>query len=203
MARYTTAYSSFVVRIGEVETLRRLAAAIERDDPVIRRAEVNACCRGAIVLLSSHLEAYVKELGEVSLSAIQVRSVSRSKLAPQFFYHVSKDLLRDVREAADPSIIADKVFVFLQNDAAFWDRTGPLPTAVAVDRFNKGFSNPGYGKIDSYLKRFGYSTFQRDLATNLRANYLVTVNMVNHLVDTRNRIAHGDPLITKTPSDVH
>jgi len=26
--------------------------------------------------------------------------------------------------------------------------------------------------------------------------------MVDHLVDTRNKIAHGDPVATKTPSDV-
>ena len=30
----------------------------------------------------------------------------------------------------------------------------------------------------------------------------VTVDMVDHLVDTRNKMAHGDPAVTKNPTDV-
>jgi hypothetical protein len=40
------------------------------------------------------------------------------------------------------------------------------------------------------------------LAHALKGDYNVMVNMVDHLVDTRNKIAHGDTMATKTPKDV-
>lgn len=36
----------------------------------------------------------------------------------------------------------------------------------------------------------------------LKANYNVTINMVDHVVDVRNKIAHGDPAATKPPADL-
>jgi hypothetical protein len=202
MARYTPAYTSLVGRLKEVEILYRAAGADERKDPIGLRNQINALCRGAIVLLSSHLEAYVKELGEVTLTAVQLKSVIRNSIASQFFYHISKDFIVEIKNTSDPAKIADKIFAFLNTDNEFWARSGHFPNPLPVDRFNKGFSNPAYQKIDHYLKRFGYTSYQADLARELRANYNSTVNMVDHLVDTRNKIAHGDPLTTKTPSDV-
>lgn len=63
MARYTTAYSSLVRRIGEVDLLVSIAAKKELEDAIIHHQEIDALCRGAIVLLSSHLEAFIKDLG--------------------------------------------------------------------------------------------------------------------------------------------
>lgn len=202
MGRYTSAYVSFVGRLAEVTILYRAAAAKEREDPIALRDEINALCRGSIVLLSSHLEAYIKELGEITLTAMQAKAVSRNNLAAQFFYHISKDYLHEVKDTSEPTKIAEKVFMFLQNDNSFWNRSGPFPNPLPVDRFNRGFSNPAYKKIESYFKRFGYTSYKSDLARLLKANYNVTANMVDHLVDTRNKIAHGDPLTTKTPADV-
>jgi hypothetical protein len=202
MARYTSAYSSFVERLEEVELLRRLASQREKSDAISLRNEINALCRASIVLLSAHLEAYIKELGEVALMGIHDKSVARASLAPQFYYHISKDILDQVRDTARPDRIATKLFDFLANDLVFWDRTGPFPHPLPIDRFNHGFSNPAFDKIRAYFNRFGYSHYKRDLGRVLKVNYVATINMVDHLVDTRNRIAHGDPAITKTPSDV-
>src|SRR4051812_17780568 len=110
MARYTSAYVSFISRLVEVEILYRAAARKERQDPVSHRDEINALCRGAIVLLSSHLEAYIKELGEVTLTAIQSKAVTRSNIAAQFFFHISKDLLKEIKDTSDPIRIAEKLF---------------------------------------------------------------------------------------------
>jgi hypothetical protein len=202
MPRYTSAYSSLLLRLKEVEVLRRSAAAKERDDPIKLRHDINAFCRAGIVLLCAHLEAYVKELGEVALTNIHARAVPRTMLASQFFYHLSKDLLDEVRDTSDPMKIAAKVFDFLQQDATYWGRVGPFPIPLPVDRFNKGFANPAFKKVRAYLNRFGYADYKVELARKLKADYLVTVNMVDHLVDTRNKIAHGDPSVTKTPQDV-
>jgi hypothetical protein len=148
------------------------------------------------------LEAYIKELGEVVLTNIHAKAVPRTAMAPQFFYHLSKDLLDEVQDTSDPIKIAAKVFDFLQHDVAYWDRMGPFPQPLPLDRFNKGFSNPAFEKIRAYFNRFGYTDYKVELARKLKVDYSVTVNMVDHLVDTRNKIAHGDPAATKTPTDV-
>jgi len=190
------------MRLDEVHLLRRVASAKEKRDPVNLRHEINAFCRAAIVLLCAHLEDYIKELGEVALTNITVRSVPRVRLADQFYYHISKDMLRVLKDTSDPEKLATKLFTFLNSDLPYWSRAGPFPQPLPVDRFNKGFSNPFFEKTRAYFNRFGYSDYKGDLARLLTAKYNATVNMVDHLVDTRNKIAHGDLTTTKPPADV-
>jgi hypothetical protein len=202
MARYTSAYSSFVARLDEVDTLRRFAAGKEKTDPIGLRNEINALCRGAIVLLSGHLEAYVKELGEIALESMTNKNVPRTHLAPRFYYHISKDLIKEIRETSDPQKIANKIFDFINSDLEFWSKAGGFAQPIPVARFNMGFASPAFPKIKRYFNRFGYGNYKSDLQTLLMANYLPTINMVDHLVDTRNKIAHGDPNASKTPAEV-
>ena len=202
MARYTSAYSSFVQRLDEITILLRFSFQKEKADPVNLRNEINALCRGSVVLLSAHLEAYIKEVGELALDSLHQKCVPRSAIASRFFYHVSKRLISEIQETADHDKIADKIFSFIQTDLGFWSRTGPFPSALPTEQFNKGFSNPAYDKIKAYFNRFGYADYQRDLAFILKARYSSSINMVDHLVDTRNKIAHGDTTATKTPAEV-
>ncbi|MTD33439.1 MAE_28990/MAE_18760 family HEPN-like nuclease [Paludibacterium denitrificans] len=202
MARFTAAYSSFIVRLAEVEILRHSAAQKERKDPISLRNEINALSRGAIILLSSHLEAYVKELGELAIDSLTKNNILRSGLSDSFFYHISKDFIDEIKDTAEPEKISGKIFEFLASDHVLWSKSGPFPIQIPSERFNKGFSNPSYQKIKAYFNRFGYSSFQHDLSAHLRGDYLSVVNMINHLVDIRNKIAHGDPTATKTPQEV-
>jgi hypothetical protein len=201
-SRHTVAYQALKDRLVEVEILLRSAARKERRAPVKSRHEINALCRGSIVLLCAHLEAYIKELGELAIDSLHYKSVSRDKIAPQFFFHISKHFIEELRETGDPEKSAEKIFLFLGSDADLWSRHTPFPRPVPVERFNRGFASPAFSKIQSYFGRFGYGTYGNQLASRLRAHYMATRNMVDHLVDTRNKIAHGDPLATKTPSDV-
>lgn len=200
--RHTVAYRELKERFVEVEILVRAANEKERRSPIRHRHEINALCRGAIVLLCAHLEAYIKELGELAIDSLHANSVSREKIAPQFFFHISKSFIEELRETGDPEKSAEKVFLFLENDADLWLRKEPFPRPIPTDRFNRGFANPAFSKIQAYFGRFGYADYSSHLGARLRANYMPTKNMVDHLVDTRNKIAHGDPLATKTPSDV-
>ena len=202
MARYTAAYSSFVGRLDEVDTLRRFALEKERKDPVGLRQEISALCRGSVVLLSGHLEAYVKEAGELALDSLHLKSVSRTSVASKFYYHISKSYFDEIQNTSDPDKIAEKVFDFLNNDLYYWSRSGPFPQSIPADRFNKGFANPAFKKVKAYFNRFGYSTYKLDLMRELQAQFQPTVNMVDHVVDTRNEIAHGNPAATKTPSEI-
>ena len=179
-----------------------MACIKERKDPISLRHEINAMCRGAVVLLSAHLEAYIKDLGESALGEIHKQSVPRTRLNGAIFYHVSKDLLDEVSDAREPCRIADRVFDFLSSDSSFWSRTGAFPQPIPAERFNKGFSNPAFHKIRAYFNRFGYSDYRRDLSSHLKADFAVIQNMVDHLVDTRNKIAHGDSHVTKTPKEI-
>ena len=202
MARYTSAYSEFVSRLDEVETLRQSAATKERKAPIELRGEINALSRGAIVLLSGHMEAYIRELGELALDSMTSKNVFRSQLTSRIYYHISKDILDEIRDTSDPEKIADKIFQFIDSDIEYWSKNGTFPQPIPVGRFNKGFNNPAYKKIVKYFNRFGYDSYRHDLVTRLRANFDPTVNMVDQLVDIRNKIAHGDPNASKTPGEV-
>lgn len=154
------------------------------------------------MLLCGHLEAFVKELGEVALDCVHRKTVPRSNISTRIYYHISKDILDELQDTDDGEKIAEKLFAFLERDLGFWSRKGPFPQPIASERFNKGFSNPAYGKIRAYFSRFGYSQYDKDLARLLKAQFNPIKNMVDHLVDTRNKIAHGDPTATKTPTEV-
>ncbi len=156
MARYTVAYSSFVSRLDEVEMLIRLAREKEKQSPVALRKEINALCRAAVVLLSSHLEGYVKDLGELALESLHSKQVPRTSLSSKLFYHISKGFFGDIQDTSDPEKMADRLFVFIGDDLHFWSRNGPFPQQVPIDRFNKGFSNPAFSKICAYVGRFGW-----------------------------------------------
>lgn len=202
MARYTSAYCSFVVRMDEVTVLRKSAARLERIAPVANSKQIDALCRGGVVLLSSHLEAFIKELGELLLRRLFDKGVNRSTLDQRFFYHVSKDRVDNIQNATDPELVAKTIFEFLAADQDLWVRSGALPRYVDSERFNGGFSSPKFKKIKSYFNRFGFQTYHGDLQRNLTRNFVPYTNMVNHLVDIRNLIAHGDPGATKTPAEV-
>jgi hypothetical protein len=202
MARFTSAYSSFLERLDEVELLRRFAMLKERKNPVLLRNEINALSRGALVLLSSHLEAYIKELGELALDSLYKYQIKKTGFNPAFFYHISKDFIDQIKDTSDPEKIGEKIFAFLGNDLSFWDVSSDFSVQIPSDRFNGGFSNPSYKKIRAYINRFGYTDFQRDLCNALRADFQPVTNMIDHLVDVRNKIAHGDPIVTKTPHEV-
>jgi len=202
MSRYTEAYSALVAGLTEVDLLNRCAVRAESVNPVGKRDEVNALCRAATVLLCARLEAYVRRLGEITLTRMVSSQMCRSKLPPRFFYHISKDHIKKLKEATDQDTLAELVFDFLASDNCFWGKSGPFATMPPADRFCRGFANPKFDKVRSFLYRFGHTTYVPDLQRALRANYPSTVNMVDHLVDTRHKIAHGDLATTQTPRDL-
>ena len=172
MARYTTAYFSFVSRLDEVEMLRQFALEKEKLDPIGLRNGINALCRGAVVLLSGHLEAYVKDIGEVALMSMTTKSVPRAKVSSRLYYYVSQDLLTELKDTADPEKIADKMFAFIDSDLTYWSKTGVFPQPIQIERFNEGFASPAFPKIKQYFNRFGYDTYAKDLSVRLRADYI-------------------------------
>ena len=203
MAQYTTVYGDFINRLNEVKLLRSKAAKLQRRADFLRHGnEINAYCRGAIVLLSSHIEAYVKELGEHALDAIYSKAVCRSKLERKFFYYASRGSVDGLSSAIDPEKIAEGVFSFMSSDSAHWVQHGAFNQPISSDGFNRGFSNPKPEKVRKYLARFGYADFKKDFDTNLTRDANRLRAGVDLIVNTRNDIAHGDESASKTPGEV-
>jgi hypothetical protein len=203
MARYTGVYGEFRERTGEVSLLVSRAAALERSkDALTRGKEIDALCRGALVLLSSHIEAYIKELGESALDAIYSKQVCRSKISQPFFYYVSRENIDPIKQSDGAESIANSVFRFIRNDVHLWSDTGEFPAPILAEDFNRGFSNPKFDKIKGYFGRFGYKDYRTDFFRNLRASANPIIAALDLVVDTRNAIAHGVASATKTPKEV-
>lgn len=203
MSRHTPIYSEFVARLGEVSILRSRAAALSRGKNAVRHgAEISALCRASVVLLSSHIEAYIKELGEHTVDAIYYKKTCRSRVSPIFFYHISKGRIENIRSGSDPERIAGNIKNFVEVDAKLWESLGEFPVPISASDFNGGFSNPTFDKAKAYFGRFGYSDYKRDFFAKLGRHGQATKNNLDHIVDTRNSIAHGDPNSTKTPEEI-
>lgn len=103
MARYTEAYSGFVRGVREVELLIKLAKAeILAVGPLEDAPAARVLCRAAVVLLSSRIEGYMKDLAEVAISRIAERQVPRRLLSDKLLYYCSKDIIDEIRDTTDP-----------------------------------------------------------------------------------------------------
>lgn len=203
MSKFTIVYSDFIARLDEVTLLRRKAGTLERSSISLQHGpEIRALCRGAVVLLSSHIEAYIKELGEHTLDTIQVKSVCRSTISPQFFYYLSKSKIDGVKQASKPEKVVEHLRGFMESESAAWAPIGGFTTPISSDDFIRGFSNPKFDKVKGFLSRFGYDGFKSDFMRKEGANGMVLVSKLDQIVNTRNSIAHGDPAATKTPTEV-
>ena len=203
MSKFTIIYSDFSARVNEVTLLRKKAAKLERSkDALLHGPEISALCRASVVLLSSHIEAYIKELGEHTLDCAHKQLVPRDNIAPQFFYYISRERIEGIRSSSNPDSIANHVQSLFDTDGQFWQGNGPLHGPILSSSFNYGFSNPRFEKVKTYFNRFGYSNFYKDFMRKIGRRGSLVESSLNSIVDTRNSIAHGDPLATKTPAEV-
>ncbi len=202
MPRYTAAYSSLISRLVEVETLAKMARNLEQNEPIKNADRINAICRGSVVLLCSHVEGYTKEIGELTLTRIFEQRICRSKISNTISYYASLDLISEIKDTGNREKTTAKIVNLINRDLPLWEQTGTHPSPISDERFNKSFASPSYTKISSYLGRFGYYDYKRDLKQNLKGDLSVTINMIDHVVDLRNKIAHGDNMVSQTPTDI-
>ncbi|MDE0000650.1 MAG: MAE_28990/MAE_18760 family HEPN-like nuclease [Rhodospirillaceae bacterium] len=203
MARYTQAYSRFVKRLPEVETLHKLANQHMRAVGPLKGMEViNPLCRAGVVLLSSHIEGYVEDLAEVILQKIVEKGAPKRTFSGRFLFYFSKDILSEIGETKHPDKISEKVKRLFDRDLDIWSSNEKFNEELVVDRFIASFSVPRFVQIRSFFARFGYNDYKGDLGRHLNASYPACVRMVDNVVDQRNKIAHGDFVTTTTPSDL-
>lgn len=202
MPRFTRAYSDFIARTAEIKLLASRGKGLERSDPILNAPAINAFCRASVVLLSSHIEGFTKDLGEIALDRIFEKSVDRSQLSMRFFHSLSSTHFNELRDTRDPEALAKQMFNFILVEGDHWKLSGPVPRAIPIDKFSKGFASPSVEKIASFLGRFGFTDYKRKLGAKLAIDFLVVTNMIENVVQKRNDIAHGDLSATATPSDI-
>ena len=203
MARYTQAYREFLGRVGEIDAIIQLALQLSRPRASTDEARRGrAVCRGGVVLLCSHIEGYIEDLAEVIVDRIVQRQLRKDKLSPTFLYQCSHDLIAQIRETSDPERIAPKVKDLVRRDQDIWNDEDLFVQPLPHDRIVAGFATPNTEKIRKFWGRFGYTHYDGDLRSQLRADYAILTNMVDQVVDQRNKIAHGDHIVTGTPSDL-
>lgn len=200
--RYSRAYSDLIDGIAEVRLIRIKASMLERAGPVTYADQVSAMTRGGVVLLSSHLEGYVKKLVELAVERIFDRQVCISKLPARFIYYSSQDLISNIVDSQHPDAIAKNLLALQSRDGTQIKASGPLATPINFEVFERGFPTPKYKPIDRFLKRVGYNSLLGDLRAQQRGQFQIIKNNVENLVDTRNAIAHGDSGEKRTPSEL-
>lgn len=203
MARYTRAYSDFVEGVQEIEILIRLAKAeIRAAGPLEDAPTARALCRAAVVLLSSRIEGYMKDLAEVAVLRIDKKQPPKGLLSRTFLYYCSKDIIDQIRDTRDPEKVARKISGLCKRDHDIWSDSEQFQDELPIERIVRGFATPRFREVGKFIARFGYDNYKRDLKARLRADADPCINMVNHVVRQRNEIAHGNVHTTNTPGDV-
>lgn len=202
MTRYTPRYGMFVDSLDEILTIQRTAAALEADGPYRHAKAINAAVRGGVVLLCSHVEAYVKGMGELILEQFTTQQIDRCALPLRTFYFISQDKLREIRDTNDPDKISAKLFELIERDGSHWQRAGPFSGTIEWDIFETGFASPKVKNVAKFFGRFGLGDYKQRLAQKNGPAHPAIVNALDHLVDVRNSIAHGDITQSKTPLEL-
>ena len=201
MSRYSSAYSEFVERLEEIFAI----AAIGRTFSQPTQADLersNALGRAGVVLLSSHIEGFIKLLGTLAVNRIGERTVPKTSLACEFKYHLSRDLIRNINASTEASRNVTAIDSFLKRDLHIWDMSANFVEPLPVDQFIGSFSTPKHSNIGRFFRRFGFEDFEGQLAVHLKSNFPACRNMVDHVVDQRNQIAHGNYGVSVTPNEL-
>ncbi len=203
MARYSVAYSNLIARLDEVDAITSLAGNIAREQVVPPYSmRVRALCRSGVVLLCSHIEGYIEELATLAITRIGDRTLRKDAMSLRFRYHLSRDLIRDIARSEDPEKVGLKIVEFINRDMRLWDDRPNFSAPLASDVFIRSFGTPSHGNIRTFLGRFGIGDFERELARRLKRDFATCTNMIDHVVDQRNKIAHGDFDTAGAPTDL-
>ena len=204
MARYSPAYSDWLHRLREIDTIitmaRNFSHASSGPDDIFRS---NVLCRSGIVLLCSHLEGYIESLGELAITRLVAKQVKKASLSPRFKYHLSQDLIDVIATINEPDDKAEKIAQFISRDLHIWDTNASFTQPLMGDNIVGRFATPNHRNIGRFFRRFGYDDFDSAMLNALqRAKYDMCINAVNNLVSERNKIAHGDHLAIGTLTDL-
>lgn len=205
MSRYSAAYLSFVDRLEEVHVLRRMAGKLEGKKGITDSdaKKIRAICRGATVLLSSHIEGYMQELNEIIFEQIINQTVQKSRFPPKFRYYLSKPVFDNIRQTTDPAANAKQALELMNNHYEIWREDTPFQQSLDHQVFLKKFPAPRTDEIYKIFNRYGVEDVKSSIKKKLGSEYILLKNDLDNVVDVRNKIAHGDNEMERTPRDLY
>ena len=201
MAKYSSAYSDLISRMKEIHAIVSMGRAFARPTPS-NLDKTSALGRAGVVLLCSHIEGYIETLGNLAIARIAGNSVPKASMAREFRYHLSRDLIEEINKSPDPDKIAEKIDGLMRRDLSIWDNSTYFASPLPVESFTRTFSTPRHNNIRQFFRRFGYTNFDGELASRLQGDFPVCTNMIDRVVEERNKIAHGNALAKVTPNDL-
>jgi len=206
MPRYTAPYTKLVLRLSEINTICNLATRLEKETPIGKwQDEVEAMCRGGVVLLSSHLEGYITDLNSVILTAISNPHIPLNSFPDELIFHQVRDIFEQLKNTNDKTKIGQKFRSLHHREKYFFDAIegiDPSPRLFNNEIAMQSFSTPKPSKIYKFFKRYGYDCLRGDIAKTLKTSMLTHENLVLRTVQIRNDIAHGDDETKETPADL-
>lgn len=203
MPSLSPAFRRFETRLAEVHHLivlsqhkvsgRRLKLATDEHSA--------ALCRAATVLLSSHIQGFVEDLSDVVVKSFINDSVPAAKIPDAFRYFASKNAIISIVSTQGAQTV-ERIRTYLSDFGYLIETTGPAHPELSSLPYKDGFGNPTVDEVKQFLKRFGFTNFEGEMKRRLKRDWLLVENAVDQTVDRRNKIAHGDPLATLTPSEL-
>jgi len=162
-------------------------------DPDVDKAIVRAC----IVLLTSHLEAYLKSINEEAIGYVNELGLTGDQVPLALRLKHSAEVI-DSLAAMQWGNREDALKQFVNSDACLWSNGA---AQFEAKRLTSGFKTPNPKWIKVYFERWGMpDVFSKITRSRAKRSHLWF--SIQSLADKRNNIAHGDASETATPSDV-
>lgn len=185
-------------RLSEVKCLIGICRSRKARSTKNIVAEEPALLRGALILLSSHLEGFFEDL-----IADIVEAIDRGAATPAAF----PDAIRARQVLGEPARWSNsdqmKRWEYIRDAASmplFNDNTQHAPGNLDTGVHTNGFANPGSSEIKDLFKSVGISDCWSSFhAIEPQQGYK---NEIDAIVSRRNQVAHGDLNAIITVSDI-
>lgn len=190
-------YADLGTRLNEVRVLSGLDPT--RLGNTTAAAVSNAVNRGALVLLSAHLEGYLEDVVVEAIDALVDNGALVDQLPLVLRALHAEEHLRALEPMKDRNARAPRIESMFVSEANLWVAGTTLQqTMVRPKMVCAEMDNPGSTEIRQFLELLGV-----DIRTFLGARGVLDhLGRINGLVGKRNGVAHGEVTASATFTDV-
>ena len=193
------ALNALLLALKEVDLLQRInptPTGAAPDQPEITRA----VGRASVVLLSSHLERYIRSINEEAVSVVNSTAVLGPQLPQPLRLLHSKSIVEELAGTTwDNETRAAKLAMLAQTETWLWlpSETGSLDHS----RLLVWMKSPKSEQIQRYFRYWGIDDIFSKITYKQRTRSHLWLK-IDELVDKRNNVAHGDLSTEATQADV-
>lgn len=155
------------------------------------------------MLLVGHVQGFIEDLSDLLIDRLIFNSVPASKLPDRFRFSNLKHEIEELKQQPDPDKTVKKLRHIYTNQYAILDNQRNIDQYAVSEQYKDGFGNPNHREIKKHMNKFGFIEFEGWMKARLKAQYLVTENALNFMVDKRVKIAHGDHQATLTTKELN